>query len=331
MTDWDACRWDRASGHYESWFQRANHPTRPLAFWIRHTIFCPKGRPQEAQGELWSMWFDGEKGHTVAAKTEVPVSACSFGVSGLAVRLPQSSLLPGALRGQTERMAWDLTWATAAQSTQSAQPSLLLPERLYSGSFPKAKALCVNPLAMFGGRIRVDGMAQDVDGWVGSHNHNWGSQHTDRYAWAQVCGFDAAPDVFLECATAQIKLGPFMTPKVTVVVLSVGQERFEINSIVDGLRASARIEGFDWQFTSRAAGVAIEVQISAASAKFAGLCYRNPPGGAKACLNSKIARCTVTLRTPTNTRTFTTQNRAAFEILCERDDPRVALVGGLSV
>jgi hypothetical protein len=32
------------------------------------------------------------------------------------------------------------------------------------------------------------------------NSHNWGSQHTDRYAWAQVCGFDSAPDVFLECA-----------------------------------------------------------------------------------------------------------------------------------
>jgi hypothetical protein len=32
-------------GHYESFFQRANHPTRPLAFWIRYTIFSPTGHP----------------------------------------------------------------------------------------------------------------------------------------------------------------------------------------------------------------------------------------------------------------------------------------------
>ena len=31
-------------GHYESYFQRANHPGRPLAFWIRHTIFSPRNR-----------------------------------------------------------------------------------------------------------------------------------------------------------------------------------------------------------------------------------------------------------------------------------------------
>ncbi|HLW90191.1 MAG TPA: hypothetical protein VKS78_02670, partial [Roseiarcus sp.] len=50
------------SGHYESYFQRANHPTEPKAFWIRYTIFSPAGRPREAIGELWAIAFDGETG-----------------------------------------------------------------------------------------------------------------------------------------------------------------------------------------------------------------------------------------------------------------------------
>ena len=32
-----------ATGHYESFFQRANHPTEPRAFWIRYTVFSPSG------------------------------------------------------------------------------------------------------------------------------------------------------------------------------------------------------------------------------------------------------------------------------------------------
>lgn len=52
---------DRA-GHYESWFRRANHAQRPLAFWVRYTVFSPKGRPDLAVGELWAIHFDGERG-----------------------------------------------------------------------------------------------------------------------------------------------------------------------------------------------------------------------------------------------------------------------------
>jgi len=47
-------------GHYESFYQRANHPTRPLAFWIRYTMVRPARRPEAAIGELWAMFFNGE-------------------------------------------------------------------------------------------------------------------------------------------------------------------------------------------------------------------------------------------------------------------------------
>src|SRR5262249_44030132 len=43
------------SGHYESYFLRANHPARPQGFWIRYTIFSPDQRPQDAIGELWAI------------------------------------------------------------------------------------------------------------------------------------------------------------------------------------------------------------------------------------------------------------------------------------
>ena len=60
-------------GHYESFFQRANHPTRLLAFWIRYTIFSPKGHPEKAVGELWAIYFNGETGHHIAVKKVVPL------------------------------------------------------------------------------------------------------------------------------------------------------------------------------------------------------------------------------------------------------------------
>src|ERR1700745_81742 len=75
------------AGHYESFFQRANHPSRPLAFWIRYTIFSPRRRPVDAVGELWAVWFDGERERIVAAKQEVPVGACAFGDGELLARI----------------------------------------------------------------------------------------------------------------------------------------------------------------------------------------------------------------------------------------------------
>ena len=75
------------SGHYESFFQRANHPTRPLAFWIRYTIFSPKKRPQDALGEIWVIYFNGETGHHIAVKQEVLFSTCTFSPSAFFVQM----------------------------------------------------------------------------------------------------------------------------------------------------------------------------------------------------------------------------------------------------
>src|SRR4051812_43705064 len=121
MTDWEGCRWDGRSGHYESWFQRANHPSRPLAFWIRHTIFCPDGRPEAAEGEIWAVWFDGEQHRTVAAKAELPRRDCAFSPNGLEVRLPGAHLHGRVVEGGAGALKWKLGWVGGGA------PSLLYP------------------------------------------------------------------------------------------------------------------------------------------------------------------------------------------------------------
>jgi hypothetical protein len=58
----------------------------------------------------------------------------------------------------------------------------------------------------------------------------------------------------------------------------------------------------------------IAIRIAADPADFVALRYGNPPGGTKICLNSKIARCEVTL-TRKGATTVLHSSRAAFEIL----------------
>ena len=68
-------------------------------------------------------------------------------------------------------------------------------------------------------------------------------------------------------------------------------------------------------------------QIEAPASAFVGLCYDNPSGGHKTCLNTKLAACQLTLERPGQpSRTFTTQHRAAFEILTDDQDHGVPVV-----
>lgn len=196
-----------------------------------------------------------------------------------------------------------------------------VPPGLYAGAFPKAKALVSAPQARFDGTLSVDGVDHVIDGWTGSQNHNWGSRHTDEYAWGQVAGFDAAPDVFLECSTASVRLGPLRTPWLTLIVLRLDGEELRLNSLWQALRARQNLRFFDWHFDSRADGIRIRGRIQAPASSFVALPYYNPPGGTKTCLNTKLAACELTVeRDGQPQRQLTSRHRAAFEILTDRHD-----------
>jgi hypothetical protein len=313
---WNAARYDGTPrGHYESYFQRANHPTEPRAFWIRYTVFSPKGRPADALGELWAIYFDRRNDHIVAVRETRPIAECSFSNRGLQARIGAAVLSQESLQGSASceghRIGWDLRYSSPED------PLLLLDESLYEKGFPKAKALVGSPHAVYTGSIDVDGSRVAIDGWVGSQNHNWGSKHTDAYAWGQVAGFDDAPHVFLECSTARVKLGPLWTPRFTVVAMRVGEETLALNTLGQALRAQGSYELFKWQFDSKRNGIRVHGSIEAPRSAFVGLTYLNPPGGSKTCLNSKVARCEVTLERAGRIQTFTTRSRAAFEILTD--------------
>src|SRR3954470_15955157 len=79
-------------GHYESFYQRANHPTRPLAFWIRYTVFSPTRRPEDGVGELWFVLFNGETGQHVVAKQEYPIADCVFDRQAFSIRIGDATL-----------------------------------------------------------------------------------------------------------------------------------------------------------------------------------------------------------------------------------------------
>ena len=317
------------AGHYESFFLRANHPTRPLAFWIRYTLFSPDRHPQNAIGELWAILFDGESGRHVAVKREVPFSQYSFKTTEFGTQVDGAQLGPGHLQGAAassgHAIAWDLAYSGADQ------PLFLLPLNLYTSASPKAKSLVGLPMAVFDGTLSVDGQTLEIKDWVGSQNHNWGQKHTDLYAWGQVAGFDNSPDSFLEVATARLKIGPMWTPFMTPIVLRRQGQELALNTLCQTIRAKASFRYFDWRFRSENEIVCLEGRISAPRDAFVGLSYRNPPGGVKQCLNTKLAACELTLTRKqagqtSVTETLTTRHRAAFEILTDNRDHGIPIL-----
>ncbi|MCG8312478.1 MAG: hypothetical protein MI976_04630 [Pseudomonadales bacterium] len=324
----NACRYDDRSnkGHYESYFLRANHPEKPYGFWIRYTLFSPKGRPQDAIGELWVIYFDGEIHQVTAVKEELPFNDCSFSNEYLSVRIgDRATLKSGEAKGTAKlaenQISWDLKYCIGEK------PLLLLPEPLYETALPKAKALVGNPNVLYSGTFMVNGETIHIDNWQGSENHNWGEKHTDRYAWGQVAGFDNEPDSFLEVGTARLKIGPLWTPWMTTMVIRFDGREIKLNELWRAVLAKASFNYFNWHIETAAGDISVVCDIYAPRYHFVGLNYYNPPGGSNTCLNSKIAGCRLLIQERgMPDRVLETHNRAAFEILTDDSSHGVKVV-----
>ncbi len=319
---WNGARYVPGSeaGHYESWFMRANDVAGKRAFWIRYTIFVPANRASEAVGELWAISFERST-KIVAVKQVFPIAQCSFARDRLEVAIGAARLEARALRGSATSNGHTITWDLGYAGRDA--PLLFYPERLYRLPLPRAKALVALPLARFTGSIEVDGVRLAIEDWVGSQNHNWGSRHTDRYAWGQVAGFDEAPDAFLECSTARLRLGPVWTPWMSPVVLRLGSETLAWNGLARVVRARGHYVPYDWHLETGDRQGTIELRIHADPDDFVALRYPNPPGGTKICLNSKLARCELTLRRAGRPTLTLHSSRTAFEILDDTAPPGV--------
>ncbi|MBI2966711.1 MAG: hypothetical protein HYY40_02725 [Bacteroidetes bacterium] len=310
-------------GHYESFFLRANHPSLPLAFWIRYTVFSPHNHPDKALGELWAIYFDGTTVKHTTVKKEIPIEKCIFDNTIFNIKIEDAVLnhekLCGCADSGKNRIEWDLKYRG------NSKPLLVLPESFYMGKFPKAKLLVGLPLAVFNGKLNVNDTIIDIENWIGSQNHNWGIKHTDNYAWGQVAGFDNSPESFFEISTARLKYGPVWTPFMTLMVLRHDGREFRLNSLFRAILAKGKFNRFNWKFSSAGKGVSIEGEINAGKSNFVTLQYYNPPGGIKYCFNTKIASCKIKIRYKNKNGGFNetileTANRAAFEILTDDRD-----------
>lgn len=310
-------------GHYESWFLRANHPHKSQAFWIRYTQFVPAdARP--ALGELWAIWFDGDRDRVVAVRQAWPLAECRFSRDKLDVQIGEATLCERQAIGTATHRGHQLGWQLA-HSGDSA-PLLFLPEAFYAGRLPKAKSVVSRPQVLFSGTLTVDGEQIVIDQWPGSENHNWGSQHTDQYAWGQVAAFDGYPNAFLECITARVKVGPLRSPWLSIACMRVDGRDYFFNSLVQGLRSRGEYRFFDWRLECKNREASLSLSMRAPASHFTGLTYLNPPGGSKTCLNSKMAHCEATLRRSGEAPLrLVSAHGAAFEILTDRTDHGVAL------
>ena len=323
-------RFSGQPGHVESYFLRANHPTRPLAVWLKSTVLAPLKGP--AVAESWFIWFDGERGKTLAQKQTHPFSAVSYsgdGTKALTISSPETRFelaAAGFARG-TLPVHFDLSWTQ--DGSPVGQPLSIFPWRLLrTGPIPKGKLLTPFPSLRFSGRVELPWGPEMLEDWPGMQGHNWGKEHTFEYAWGQ-CLFPG-DDAMVEGFSGKAKFAGLVTPRLSAMIVRKGGRTFRFDAIFDAWRQRAEVSADRWFLALRGSdGEAIlEMDTSHRTTQpMVCLGYDNPNGERSYCFNSKLAAVKLTVR-PSDGASFTctSAHGGALEFLRREPDPRFSNV-----
>jgi len=342
----NAVRFDPSQGrdHVESYFLKGNDPTGERAFWIKATIFATAREPDRPVAEGWAIAFDRRGGvrKNVAVKHSLPYAEASFDRHGLGVRwaLPIArvdsdpsaqaalqdglTLEPGLTRGaistRQSRLTWDLRFSG------DERPIVPFPyQALYRWPFPKSKLVTPYPDVRFEGALFVDGERWQIDGWRGMQGHNWGRGHTDLYAWCHANCWNEEPDFVLEGLSGKVRLGPVMTPLVTIVCVRHRGVVYDFNRPLEIARAGGDVSLRRWTFSSKSRRASIEGIVEAETDDMVGLYYPNPGGAMTYCLNSKLASARIRFEAEGSPPLSLTTRSAALEIGTHEADHGVTM------
>ncbi len=325
-----------AGDHVESWFLRANHPTRPRALWLKATVLCAR-RGARADAHVWGAVFDqtGETPRALAWRGRLPLGRAAFS-SGPPWRLgfgparfrfgaaggESRGVLPPSSPRTPGELAWDLSWVppgNAAGGGLSA-PLQLFPGRAWiERGWPRNKLVTPAPLLRFGGSLRFADEEWALDDWIGMQGHNWGPAHAPEYVWMQCVFWDAEnqPFALMEAACGRIRL-PLgrRSPIFSLLTLRLPEREYRFDRLQDFYRhrVNSLFPAFDLHL--RGAPGALTLQARARPELMVDLPYQNPNGQVSRCLNSKLAKLSLRLD-PENgdTLLFRSPHAAALEFL----------------
>lgn len=298
---------------YEVWFLELDDPSTGNALWLRYTWHRDAAGTRSA---CWYVLFDAGRGEVKSGRWEEPAGERPPADGAEILALSSASLARRRARAEHADVRWDLSWEPLR-----AAPLALVPRMLFDLGI--AGSLYAVPLAAgrFAGELELEGRRYHFDRAPGAAGHIWGMRMADRWRWAHAAlrtdGGEAGADeeIVFEILSAQARLGPLRSPRLTFAYLWQGDRARVANGLVAALRRN-RIssDGAGWSFTADFGDLVARGRCALAAELTAELDYRDPGGRRLRCRHSRTGTMHLVLeRRGEPARSYTAEGTAAVE------------------
>lgn len=278
-------------GLVESLFLKFHLPEEAAAFWARYTLRRPIPGRGEPVGSLWAV-FSKRGAAVVAGCDPYPASEVAAGRDRFYLRIGPGELTMGRATGRVSTPAGPVEWAL---TFETGTPGLVhFPsEALYRAPFPRNKIASPHVLTRFHGSLTVGGRTVGVSGAAGMQGHNWGPSVSPHWVWAHATCFDGEPDAVFEAVSSRLRVGPVLSPPLTILAVRARGRLVLFNRPDLWVRNRSDLRGLRWEVRSASGGVEVAGEVVARPEDAVGLDYVSSGGERVRCVNSNLARARV--------------------------------------
>ncbi len=306
---------------YEAFFFLLNDPQQAFALWLRWLVVAPRDGRGAPQVSLWGMASHHDRPIAVERVT-FPIAEWQPGTHE--IRIADHALSLHGSVGMLPNLRWQLTWPDAGQ------PDLLYPSSwMYRAPWPKTKYTAPMPSLNVSGEVTIGDhrfLLREAPGFVG---HLWGREMAERWAWVQCGTFADYPTARLEALSAQIKIGPLMSPPLSLVTLTIDDHTYAFHRLPQW-RAATEWTTAGWRLETSDGRYRLHLECDAPRKSLIGVTYTAPDASRRYCYHSDLAHLMVELA-ERHGRTWQVRHRleahhsARFETVSRRPDPTLAL------
>lgn len=259
----------------ESFFIRAVNEIEHNGFWIKFTLLKTE---EGVKFKVWIIHFH-EFSSIIKTKT-YPFYLIEEEENGFKFPNGYVDFTKGSY-GNIDGLSWDLSW-----KIKDDKPVILLPNFLYSNTFPNTKLITPYPKIIVDGTMKLDECLLVSCDLVGMIGHNWGPKHSREYNW-----FSVSSDLFYgEGFNVKICGIPF-----TSILIRHEEIDYVFSDIFDILKMDSKCNFMEWSVHTRISNN-LKLNCIGNKKRAVKLNYYNPNGTKMECVNDNLAKIFITLR-----------------------------------
>jgi len=295
---YESFQWQpRRSGLYESNYLKANSPDGQRAIWIKHNILAWSNPLKEPIVELWCIFFEKGKQPRVL-KQELPTSQVKVSPDKIEMKGKDIFLSPQhtttILRDKDKIASWDIEMISPSQGDIPIVHFRYA--KMYEWKFPKKKILTPAPYLLFNGHLQFMDEKIIIHDWIGSRNHNWGTEHAFQYAYGNCNYFPDTPNVLFDGFSAKLRVGLLKTPFLTSAIIRENNKDYPFNSLALMFLTKTIVKFPRWEIFLQNKTEKAHIIQEGEPDDFVGLSYYHPDEKISYCYNTKWAKTTIHLK-----------------------------------